>query len=49
MKKLIDIMLKRVERGEGSVLVTIVQNEGSAPRTIGAAMLVGQEGYHVVS
>ena len=45
MKKLIDIMLKRVERGEGSVLVTIVQNEGSAPRTTGAAMLVGQEGY----
>lgn len=45
MKKLIDIMLKRIELGEGSVLVTIVQNEGSAPRTVGAAMLVGQEGY----
>lgn len=45
MKKLIDIMLKRLERGEGNVLVTIVQNEGSAPRTTGAAMLVGQEGY----
>ncbi len=45
MKKLIDIMLKRIEQGEGSVLVTIVQNAGSAPRTTGAAMLVGQEGY----
>lgn len=45
MKKLIDIMLKRIVRGEGNVLVTIVQNEGSAPRTTGAAMLVGQEGY----
>lgn len=45
MKKLIDIMLKRIEQEEGSVLVTIVQNAGSAPRTTGAAMLVGQEGY----
>lgn len=45
MKKLMDIMLKRLERKVGSVLVMIVQNEGSAPRTTGAAMLVGAEGY----
>ena len=45
MKKIIDIMLKRLERGEGSVLVTIVQNVGSAPRNAGATMLVGAEGY----
>lgn len=45
MKKIIDIMLKRLERNEGSVLVAIVQNEGSAPRNAGATMLVGADGY----
>ncbi len=45
MKKIIDIMLKRLERNEGCVLVTIVQNKGSAPRNAGAAMLVGKDGY----
>lgn len=45
MKKLIDGLVKQLEREEGSVLVVIVQNEGSAPRTVGAAMLVGKDGY----
>lgn len=45
MKKIIDILVKRMEAGKGSVLVTIVQNEGSAPRTAGASMLVGDDGY----
>lgn len=45
MKKLIDILVKRMEAGKGSVLVSIVQSEGSAPRTAGANMLVGEEGY----
>lgn len=45
MKKLIDMILERMKQGKGSVLVVIAENEGSAPRTVGAAMLVGQEGY----
>lgn len=45
MKKIVDILVKRMEAGKGSVLVTIVQNQGSAPRSTGAAMLVGEEGY----
>lgn len=45
MKKLIDILVKRMEAGKGSVLVSIVQNVGSAPRTAGANMLVGEDGY----
>lgn len=45
MKKIMDLLVKRLEEGKGSVLVSIVQNEGSAPRTTGANMLVGEEGY----
>ena len=45
MRKLMDTLVDRLEQGKKSVLVTIVQNAGSAPRTVGAAMLVGEEGY----
>lgn len=45
MKKLIDVLARGLENSKGSVLVTIVQNRGSAPRTAGAAMLVGEDGY----
>lgn len=45
MKKIMDLLVKRLEEGKGSVLVSIVQSEGSAPRTTGANMLVGEEGY----
>lgn len=45
MKKIMDLLAERLEAGKGSVLVSIVQSEGSAPRTTGANMLVGEEGY----
>ncbi|MGN0159680.1 MAG: XdhC family protein [Brotaphodocola sp.] len=45
MKKIIDILVKRMEAGKDSILVTIVQSKGSAPRAMGAAMLVGEDGY----
>lgn len=45
MRKLMDALVDRLEQGKKSVLVTIVQTTGSAPRTVGAAMLVGEEGY----
>lgn len=45
MKELVDLLLKRLEEQKGSVLVVIVQHEGSAPRGVGAAMLAGENGY----
>lgn len=45
MRELMDVLVDRLEQEKKSVLVTIVQNAGSAPRTVGAAMLVGEEGY----
>lgn len=45
MKKLVDIMLKRLENGEDTMILSIVENVGSAPRHTGAAMLVSASGY----
>lgn len=45
MKKLVDVMIKRLEAGKDTMLLSIVENVGSAPRHTGAAMLVADNGY----
>lgn len=44
MKQLIGPMLERVRRGERVVLVTVLETEGSVPRSTGAAMAVFADG-----
>lgn len=45
MKKLIDILTKKLEQDKPAMLLSIVENVGSAPRHTGAAMLVDENGY----
>jgi len=44
MKELVKILKERLERGKASMLVTVVEDKGSAPRSAGACMAVGGEG-----
>jgi len=44
MKDIFEMMFERCENGKGTVLVTIVGNVGSAPRSSGASMIVGENG-----
>ncbi len=44
MKKMFSLIQEAIERGEDTVLASIVGDSGSAPRGPGAHMLVGKEG-----
>ena len=45
MKKIINILEKRIDQHKNSMLVTVVSRSGSAPGREGAVMLVGEDGY----
>ena len=44
MKEIFEILLERCLKGKPTMLVTIVANTGSAPRGVGASMIVGKKG-----
>ncbi len=44
MRHILDTLIETLTRGETAVMVTIVRNSGSAPRTSGARMLVQADG-----
>ncbi len=44
MKELLEILLKALNAGRASMLVTIIAREGSSPRGVGAAMIVDADG-----
>ena len=44
MKQMIDIIRNQWQQGKAVILVTIIQQEGSTPRGVGAQMLVGEQG-----
>lgn len=44
MEELFNTLAQRYGEGKDSVLVTIVEGSGSIPRTVGAYMVVGEEG-----
>lgn len=44
MKETAEDIFKRLKEGKGSVLVTVVDDKGSAPRGAGAMMAVGEDG-----
>ena len=45
MQELFRILEERREKGKDSMLVSVVEGSGSIPRTAGAYMVVGEEGY----
>ena len=45
MKRLVDILVKRLTAKQDTMLLSVVENVGSAPRHTGAAMLVNKNGY----
>ena len=47
MRKLSQRVVEALERGENTVLVTVIESHGSAPRGIGACMLVYEDGTTV--
>lgn len=47
MRKLSQKVVEALERGENTVLVTVLESHGSAPRGIGACMLVYEDGTTV--
>ena len=45
MKKIINLLEKRINQNKNSMLLTVVSRTGSAPGRVGAVMLVGEDGY----
>ena len=44
MKDIVNALLKRIREKKPSMIVTVVSDKGSAPRSAGANMVVGEEG-----